>query len=333
MRNAIFAMSVISLGVLAAAYPAPAKSADDNNGALTIAFENDLFGKGTDEHYSHGTEITYVSDTYQPEWLQGMASGIGLFEPGDDLRVVWSLGQQMYTPSDTARTDLIVDDRPYAGYLYTSLGMFTDSQQRARFRSINRLEFILGQVGPDSYAEDVQRKIHKITDSREPKGWDNQLHNETTFDVQYQREWIIPLVANYVDIVPRIGATVGTSQRNVGTGFTLRVGSGLNSDAGPPLIRPSATGSHYFKPNQSFYWYLFAGAHGRYVDHNIFLDGNRDGDSHSVDKKEWVGDVQGGAVMGWDAWRITLTEIYRSREFDGQDDPDEFGSIAVSYRF
>ncbi|MET0379882.1 MAG: lipid A deacylase LpxR family protein [Spongiibacteraceae bacterium] len=332
MRKAAFVASAISLGAVVGVFPVIA-AAEDNRGALTIAFENDLFGAGTDEHYSHGTEITYVSDTYQPDWLRSFAGGIGMYDQGDDLRVVWSLGQQMYTPSDLARTDLIVDDRPYAGWLYTSIGMFTDSQQRSRFRSINRLEFILGQVGPDSYAEDTQRQIHKITDSSEPRGWDNQLHNETTFDVQYQREWILPLVANYVDIVPRIGATVGTSQRHAGTGFTLRVGSGLNSDAGPPLIRPSATGSHYFKPNQSFYWYLFAGAHGRYVGHNIFLDGNSDGRSHEVEKNEWVGEVQGGAVMGWDAWRITLTEIYRSREFEGQDEPDEFGSIAVSYRF
>ncbi len=322
---------VMSLGAMTAFFPASVM-AEGSRGALTLAFENDLFGAGTDAHYSHGTEITYVSDTYQPDWLLGAAAGIGMYDQGDELRVVWSLGQQVYTPTDLARTDLIVEDRPYAGWLYTSLGMFTDSQQRTKFRSINRLEFILGQVGPDSYAEDVQRQIHKITDSNEPKGWDNQLHNETTFDVQYQREWIIPLAANYVDIVPRIGASLGASQRNAGTGFTFRVGSGLNSDAGPPLIRPAATGSHYFKSSQGFYWYLFAGAHGRYVEHNIFLDGNTDGHSHEVDKEDWVGEVQGGAVMGWDSWRLSLTEIYRSREFEGQDDPDEFGSVAVSYR-
>jgi hypothetical protein len=305
----------------------------DSKGSLTLAVENDLFGAGTDEHYTHGTEITYVSDTYQPDWLKSFASGVGLYAAGDDLRVVWSLGQQMYTPADVSRTDLIVDDRPYAGWLYTSLGMFTDSQQRATVRNINKLELIVGVVGPQSGAKNTQKLVHKWTDSRQPEGWDNQLHDETTVDVQYQHEWIIPLVANYIDIVPRVATTVGTSQRNAGAGFSLRIGSGLNADAGPPLIRPSAAGSQYFKSGQSFYWYLFAGAHGRYVWENIFLDGNEDGNSHSVDKNHWVGEVQGGAVMGWENWRFTLTEIYRSREFETQLEPDEFGSLAVSYRF
>ncbi|MDB6060827.1 MAG: hypothetical protein JWM78_930 [Verrucomicrobiaceae bacterium] len=306
--------------------------AEDSKGALTVGLDNDLFGGGTDEHYTHGTEITYVSDTLQPEWLKGFASGLALYDEGDELRIGFSLGQQMFTPADVSRRDLIVNDRPYAGWLYASVGMFTDSKA-GRFRSINQLELIIGEVGPNSYAEDTQKLIHRITDSKQPKGWDNQLHNEITADLQYQHEWILPLVENYIDVVPRVAASLGTSQRNVGAGLTFRFGDGLSADVGPPLIRPSAAGSHYFKSDQSFYWYLFAGAQGRYVAHNIFLDGNTDGDSHSVDKKEWVGEVQGGLVMGWQDWRFTLTEIYRSREFDGQDDPDEFGSIAVSYRF
>ena len=322
----------VSVG-MALLQPFCAARAEDRRGSLTLAFENDLFGAGTDRHYSHGTEISYVSDTYQPRWLVGTADAIGLYDTGDDLRFVWSLGQQMYTPDDLSRTDVILNDRPYAGWLYLSIGMLADTQHREPVRGISQFEVIVGQVGPDSYAEDAQKRIHKIIDSEEPRGWDNQLHNETTFDVQYQYQWVVPLIANYVDIVPRVGASLGTSQRYAGAGFTFRVGSGLDSDAGPPLIRPAAAGSHYFKPDQVFYWYVFGGAHGRYVEHNIFLDGNRDGNSHSVDKEEWVGEVQAGIAMGWAAWRITLTELARTREFEGQQEPDEFGSVAVSYRF
>lgn len=330
MRNAVLA-SIIGFVV---AVPAVA---GDREGTLSLALENDLFGAGTDRHYTHGTEINYVSDTYQPAWLKAFASGIGFHDDGDELRFAWSLGQQMYTPSDLRRTDLIVDDRPYAGWLYTSIGLTSDSRLAAErdggVRTIDRIELIVGIVGPDSRAEDTQRALHKVFDSEEPRGWDNQLRNEATVDLQYQREWIVPLIGNHVDVVPRVGLSLGSSQRHAGTGFTLRVGSGLDADAGPPLIRPIATGSHYFKPSQRFYWYLFAGAHGRYVDYNIFLDGNTDGDSHSVEAEEWVGEVQAGLVMGIENWRLTLTEIYRSREFEGQDEPDEFGSVALSYRF
>lgn len=327
-RNTISTM-LLSMPILVFS---AAASAEDGKGVLTIGLENDLFGAGGDAHYTHGTEITYVSDTYQPNWLQGFASALQMYDSGDDLRVGVSLGQQIFTPRDLKTSAPILNDRPYAGWLYLSFGLLTDTPNE-RIRKLNKLDLVVGVVGPQSHAEEVQRWVHDVTDSDTPEGWDNQLHNETTIDLQYQHEWILPLVGDSIDVVPRVALTLGTSQRYAGTGFTFRFGDGLSADAGPPLIRPNAAGTHYFQTSQSFYWYLFAGAHGRYVAHNIFLDGNTDGHSQSVDKKHWVAEAQGGLVMGWSNWRFTLTEIYRSREFQHQDEPDEFGALTVSYRF
>lgn len=309
---------------------APTAWSEDGKGALTFAFENDLFGAGTDRHYTHGTEFTYVSDTYQPQWLLTAASWMPFFDTNTETRLVTTLGQQIYTPADISKRELIPDDRPYAGWLYLSVGLLNDNRATRSF--IDQLDVVVGQVGPDSGAESVQRTVHKWIDSDEAKGWDNQLHNETTVDLQYQRSWMLPLIDNNLDIVPRAAFTLGTARRDIQTGFTVRLGSGISSDFGPPLMRTNAAGSQYFKPNQSFYWYLFGGANGRYVEHNIFLDGNTDHDSHSVRKNSFVGDLQAGLVMGVGNWRVTLTEIWRSREFEGQDDADEFGAIALTYR-
>lgn len=323
-----------SLMIIAAALgsvSAGVVNADDYKGSLTVALENDLFGGGSDKHYTHGTELTYVSDTYQPEWFLHAASLLPFYQTTADTRLVVSLGQQIYTPADIKREIPDSNDRPYAGWLYTSFGLVTD--QRARSHYVDKLEIVVGLVGPDSGAESVQKRVHKWVDSEEPKGWDYQLDSEVTFDLQYQREWTVPLIQNNLDIVPRAAITLGTARRDLGTGFTLRLGSGLDSDFGPPLIRPAAAGMQYFKPKQGFYWYVFAGAHGRYVQHNIFLDGNTDGNSPSVDKEHWVGELQGGLVLGWENWRATLTEVLRTREFEGQQDPDEFGAVSISYRF
>ena len=317
--------------IAASAMAAQAVYAYDEKGTLTLALENDLFGAGTDKHYTHGTEISYVSDTYQPQWFLNMAALMPFYQNNAETRFVWSLGQQIYTPADISKKELQTDDRPYAGWLYTSVGLVTDNRARAHY--VDKLEFVLGYVGRGSGAESVQRTVHKWTGSDKAQGWDNQLHPEITADIQYQREWMLPLIDNVVDIVPRAALTLGTARRDVGAGFTVRFGSGLDSDFGPPLIRPSAAGTQYFKPNQSFYWYVFAGAHGRYVEHNIFLDGNTDHDSLSVRKNSWVGEAQAGLVLGWENWRATLTEILRSREFEQQSDADEFGAIAISYRF
>ncbi len=304
---------------------------EDSKGTLTLAVENDLFGGGTDKHYTHGTELSYASDTYQSDLAIKFASLMPFYQPNDETRFIFSLGQQMFTPADTQTKAPIPDDRPYAGWLYGSLGLLTD--HRADSHYLDKLDLIVGYVGPGSGAAGAQRRVHLLIGSKVAQGWDNQLHHEITADVQYQRDWSVPLIANNVDLVPHAGFMLGSSQRNLSTGVTLRVGSGIDSDFGPPLIRPSAVGAQYFTPSQRVYWYFFAGGSGRYVEHNIFLDGNTDHDSLSVKKNSWVGDLQAGAVIGGGNWRLTLTEIWRSKEFETQVDGDEFGSIDISYRF
>jgi lipid A 3-O-deacylase len=49
-------------------------------------------------------------------------------------------------------------------------------------------------------------------------------------------------------------------------------------------------GAAYFQtPKGGFGWCLFASFEGRAVARNIFLDGNTFTDSHSIDKKTFVG--------------------------------------------
>ncbi|GAB2189204.1 lipid A deacylase LpxR family protein [Sessilibacter sp. MAH1] len=317
--------------VLLSAYSITSYGAD-RKGTVSISFENDLFGPGEDDNYTHGSQISYVSDTYMPHWAQRAAEKLSYDTNYTDIRYVTTIGQQIYAPADISRSELIEDDRPYAGWLYFSAGLLADSNE-GKYRTLDKSEIIVGLVGPDSGAEAAQKTAHKLVGVQRPEGWDNQLHNEFTLDIQFQRQWMIPILDNRIDVVPQINTILGSSNRSVGTGATFRIGKGVNADYGPPLLRPSATGSNYFNNHQDFYWYFFTGVFGRYVEHNIFLDGNTDGNSHSVDKNEWIGDVQLGLVAGAGDWRVTFTNIIRSHEFEKQTEGDAFGSIGVSYRF
>lgn len=310
-----------------------AAKASDTQGTFTASFENDLFTTGNDDNYTHGTQFTYVSDTYLPRWGAKIASLLPFMESSDDQRAIFRMGQQIFTPKDIGREMLIENDRPYAGWLYISAGVLADSYKQSEIRHLDKLELILGTVGPDSGAENVQTEVHKLTDSKIPQGWDNQLDNEITYDLSYQHQWMIPLVNDTIDIVPQASVTLGSSQRNVGLGMAARIGSGLRSDFGPPLINVTGSGSGYFKPEQALYWYFYVGAYGHYVDYNIFLDGNTDGGSHSVDRNEWVGDLQAGFVVGAGNWRLAFASIVRTKTFAAQDANDQYGSMSVSYRF
>ena len=327
-RTLLTPLSIIALAIALSVSQAQAA---DAKGSFSVSIENDVFSTGGDNNYTHGTEFTYVSDTYMPRWLTRIAAELNLDPPEVELRSVTNLGQKIFTPEDIENVELIPDDRPYAGWLYLSSGLIADSY-RGSVRRLAKLQFILGWVGPSSLADTVQTNFHRALGFRDPNGWQHQLHDEPTFDIQYQNQWMIPLLDDHIDIIPQVNTILGSSTRFLGTGFTFRIGNRITSDYGPPLIRPSASGSHYFKPHGSTYWYLFAGAFGRYMEHNLFLDGNGDGDSHSVDRIPWVGDLQMGLVFGWKNWRITLTNVIRTKEFEEQDNSDAFGAFGITVR-
>jgi len=116
-------------------------------------------------------------------------------------------------------------------------------------------------------------------------------------------------------------------------GMMLRLGQRLPLDYGPPRIQPSLPGSGFFVPQDGFGWYLFAGVEGRAVARNIFLDGNTFRDSRSVDKEPLVGDLQFGIALTWRNVRLSYTHVLRTREFETQDEADNFGAFSLSVRF
>jgi lipid A 3-O-deacylase len=314
--------------------------ADDPGYVISIQFENDFFGGDTDRHFSHGTRIECLTGPIQ--WMSDAADKLPWFRserardnPKDELRAraSFSLGQNIFTPEDTTATQLITDDRPYAGWLYMGFGLVAN-QGTKRY---DKLELEIGVVGPYSSAEDVQTFWHSMLGLQVPQGWDNQLNNEPGAVLYYEQTrrlekqsigWGLD-----VDVLPFFGGALGNIFTYAEAGITLRLGSGLEDDFGPPRIRPSLPGSAYFRPEKGFNWYVFAGVEGRAVLYNIFLDGNTFTDSHSVDKEPFVGDLQAGLVVQWNRFRITYTQIFRTKEFEGQDNGDIFGSLSFSYHF
>jgi hypothetical protein len=70
---------------------------------------------------------------------------------------------------------------------------------------------------------------------------------------------------------------------------------------------------------------------GRAVLRDIFLDGNTFADSHSVDKKYFVADLAGGVAIYFEQFKLTWTQVLRTKEFDGQPDDHEFGSLSLTF--
>lgn len=79
--------------------------------------------------------------------------------------------------------------------------------------------------------------------------------------------------------------------------------------------------------------HVFARGEGRAVRRDIFLDGNTFADSHSVEKKNFVGDLSAGVSVNYRNTKLAYAFVYRTKEFSGQDDGQVFGSLTLILNF
>lgn len=305
--------------------------APDRESIFTASLENDIFS-GQDDNYTNGIRFAYLSSENDiPLWLDKSADAMPFFSDGGYRRWHVEAGQSMFTPTDTIQSAFQPNDRPYAGWLYGSVGMISDTGSR-----LDNLQLTLGVVGPASGAEDTQRLVHEAIGNPVAQGWKYQLHNEPGIMLTYERKWrgiyeFSPF-GWALDITPSVGASAGNVYTHLAAGAVARFGYDLPSDYGPPLIRPNLPGSDFFVPQKKFGWYVFTGFEGRAVARNIFLDGNTFEDSHHVEKYPLVGGVQAGIAFTIHDTRIAYTHIFRTKEFHGQPKLDEFGALTVSWR-
>jgi hypothetical protein len=313
-----------------AAEPADA----DSDGILTLQFENDSFGN-SDGHFTHGMRAAWLSgDNEVPDWAHAAASYIPLFAEGASTRIDYSLTQSIFTPENISTPEVIPDDRPYAGWLSLGIGLVSVSDTR-----LDNLQLDVGIVGPHSFAEEVQTRWHRAFDFPHPAGWSHQLKDEPALMLTYARTWrrwaTFPFLGLSGDVEPDVSVNLGNVLTQAGAGFTIRIGNDLadHYDYGPPRIQPSLPGSDFFAVRDGFGWYLFAGAEARAVAHNIFLDGNTFSTSYSVDRRVLVGDFQAGLAIFIGRVRLAYTQVFRTKEFVTQDNPDRFGSVSLSVAF
>ncbi len=334
--------------------PPPASATDDEKRSIyTLQIENDVFNRfsPTDRDYTNGIRFGWLSPaiTTMPAGLVALTTmPTFLGEPPSDSvirRFALSFGQNIYTPDDTFATQPIYNDRPYAGWLYASFALqYTYKRRDSKTGTdepvrLDTLQLDLGLIGPAAGGEVVQNNFHNLIGVAQAYGWANQLHNEPTINLTFERRWrtgrtvVIDDPKLEVDFIPRVGAALGNVAIYADVGGTARIGKNLRDDFGPTRARPALPGSEAFIGDGSFGWYLFAGIDGQVVGRNIFLDGNTDGYSLRVSHRPFVGEVQAGLALTYRGTRITYTQILRTPEFYQQNRFTQFGSVNVTFRY
>ncbi len=302
---------------------------------LTLTVENDSLGRGTDKNYTSGVRLSYSDITRRSGGLiDRLDEMVPFFSVNETTGTTFSIGQNLYTPEDITDTAQVPGSRPWAAFLYGSIGVATLTGDH-----VDEAELTAGEVGPWAQGEEAQAYIHDLMGFRDAEGWDNQIENEPGLILSWRRRWPQFFTYEFSDLSlafePNVGGSLGNIYTLAEGGATFRLAPAFDRWQDTPLlVRPSIPGSGFFLPQKGkVSWYLFGGAEGRVVGRNIFLDGNTFEDGYNVEKRIWVMDFNTGLAVTLGNVRVSYTLVYRTKEYKGQDDASLFGGASIGYRF
>lgn len=298
-------------------------------------------GKHQDRHYTQGLKFIYIEGG-EPWWAQGL--GLPplsrhlpdiLFKP-ESTTFGLNVGQNIYTPQNDAATNLIRSDRPYAGWLYIGAMIQRRGEILDHTPVLESFGFDVGIVGPEAQAGQAQNEVHKFRQIKGFDGWGNQIKTEPAFVFKYGRAWKFSFneeSSHYFDIIPNVGANLGTLLVSANAGATARLGFNLPNDFGiqtidsPFMLSPGGSSGPVG-------FYVFGQVEGRVVGRNVFLDGNLYRDSFHVTKEPLVGDViYGVALTLGKHFDLSYARVVRTREFTTQKGYDRFGSLNLNLKW
>jgi len=299
-----------------------------------FTFENDADIR-EDSGYTEGAQFSMLMHRKNgaESWLQ-----IPLMQ--DYVRehfITFAMGQQMFTPEDLDAIDPITGDRPYAGWLYLQSALHQSSEHH-----LDSLSLKLGMVGQHAYMEHVQKFIHWMIGSPEPKGWGNQIGSRLGAQLDYEHKWrFVPddLWGMESDLIPFVGGELGTVAVKANAGAMWRVGYNIPQDFGSSPIDeygangvPTTAVLHY-RYHSKWHYYVNFGAGGSVVLYDVFLDAELVDGTTLVEKNYLKAFGSYGATLGYGALEVTYIRTHYTSEYKSQNLLTNYGSLLFVYKF
>ncbi|MEN0019743.1 MAG: lipid A deacylase LpxR family protein [Planctomycetota bacterium] len=304
--------------------------------SFNLTWSNDAVGftgvGNRDRHFTNGVGLEFAWDATAAysDWERWLPLPKDFEDPR--FAIGFNLRQYIFTPSDIGNPDPQPEDWPWAGWL--TIGLFV---QRADDHKFDHLQLDLGLTGESSLAEAAQEQVHALlSDQIDPAGWGNQLSHEFTFNLQYERRWKSDELdfgdgegGMGADLIPYVGGRLGNVFIDAEIGVIGRLGLNLPDTFGPASFVDIT--DHTGLSDDEFGIYAFGRLGGRVVARNLFLDGNIFQDSTGVDRRNFVGELQGGFEWRWNRWYGGWSFTVLTEELDEQNGKDFYGTFTFGY--
>ncbi len=313
-----------------------------------IDFDNDYFLHKDNQitaAWSFQKHSSLATDWSEIKGIPGWVTNLGQKVPtinkvGLYHRCTMSVGQIMQTPEDLTETQLIKEDVPYAGALLVQTSWYSFNAEEFR-----GFEIAIGVLGPPSLVEHTQRLVHKITGSAEPKGWDNQLKTEPLINLNYMRKYKVMSLKSEdgYSFDATVNGNLGIGNMFTQGSVSIELRMGYNVPEGFVYTSDPIGFSMFYEATlpahkKGYSLYLTVVTRGTGFLRNIFFDGNTFTDSHSVDKKPFVGQCIWGLHYERKNYAFHFNVLITTPDVDKSSAPlaegrERWGSVVFEWRF
>ena len=301
---------------------------------IDFTFENDADIR-EDSGYTEGAQLSMLMhrEDLNDSWFQIPF----MSEYTREHFFSFAVGQQMFTPEDLEAVDPVTGDRPYAGWLYMQAALHQSSEHH-----LDTLSLKAGMIGQHAYMEHVQKFIHWLIGSPEPKGWGNQIGSKLGVQLDYEHKWrYVPddLWGIESDLLPFVSGEFGNVAVKGNIGTLWRVGYNIPNDFGSSPMDEygsngiATTAKLTYRHKSKWHYYLDFGAGASTVLYDVFLDSKLLEEESLVDKYYVKAFGSYGATLGYGAFEMTYIRMHYTKEYKTQELLTNYGSLLLSYKF
>ena len=238
----------------------------------------------------------------------------------------WELGQLIFTPYSGFAPVQELHDRPFAGALFLK----KTNTYSFSARKILSVSAMTGVIGPASYAQQTQIKLHKLLHFYQPAGWEYQIKNEPGIGIGADYSWLLASDVKF-DISVTHSLNLSNIFSNVGTSIMFRVGK----------LAPGFLNTRFFNPVLSTKkvlseCFLFIEMGEKYILYDATIDGllfTKNG-STNFQIVPFIFSVNPGIFYCKNRWAVSYSAIFSTREVKKSVyAAHQFGSISLIYHF